>query len=253
MFAAIALQNKRRAKYLSGNRQRETVQMSHRIMEAFPKEAVKRKAPEGGLASAKKDRISTSSRPQAVQPTSERAGGNRTRTMKLVHGDLIELALEGAFDVIVHGCNCQCNMGAGLALHLKKAFPEAYQADCETGKGDRSKLGTISTATVERNGHQITIVNGYTQFHYKREQGQPKTTRLADYDAIRSVMQHVKRQYSSKRIAYPLIGAGLAKGDWTIISQIIDEELEGADHTLVKFAESSLTNRRRFPTTINRR
>jgi len=35
------------------------------------------------------------------------------------------------------------------------------------------------------------------------------------------------------RIGYPLIGAGLAGGDWTIISAIIDEELKGEDHALV--------------------
>ena len=31
--------------------------------------------------------------------------------MKEVFGDLIELALVGKFDVIVHGCNCFSTMG----------------------------------------------------------------------------------------------------------------------------------------------
>ena len=39
--------------------------------------------------------------------------------------------------------------------------------------------------------------------------------------------------YAGKRIAYPKIGAGLAKGDWAVIEAIISEELEGEDHTLV--------------------
>jgi len=30
-----------------------------------------------------------------------------------------------------------------------------------------------------------------------------------------------------------MIGAGLAGGDWTVISKIINKELEGEDHTLV--------------------
>jgi len=184
----------------------------------------KRKAAGEGFVPKKKGSISSGSE-------------SRTTTMKIVQGDLLELALEGAFDVIVQGCNCQCTMGAGLALHLKKVFPEAYEADCNTGKGDRNKLGTISTASVKRGDHTITVVNGYTQFHFKRKKGEPKTTRLANYDAIRSVMQHVKRQYSNKRIAYPLIGAGLARGDWLVISQIIEEELEGTDHTLVEYLQ----------------
>lgn len=148
--------------------------------------------------------------------------------MKTVQGDLLQLALQAHFDVIVHGCNCQCTMGAGIAKTIKAEFPEAYEADCKTAKGDRNKLGTVSSVTVERNGSEITIVNGYTQFHW-RGRGV-----LVDYDAIRSVMREVKSQFAGKRIGYPKIGAGLAKGDWNVIAEIIDEELSGEDHTLVE-------------------
>ena len=65
-------------------------------------------------------------------------------------------------------------------------------------------------ATPERNGRVITIVNGYTQFHWRR----PSTK--ADTEAIRSVMRQVK-PFAGRSIAYPRIGAGLAKGDWGII------------------------------------
>ncbi|MGN6548075.1 MAG: macro domain-containing protein [Aureliella sp.] len=150
--------------------------------------------------------------------------------MKIVRGDLLKLALDGQFDVIIHGCNCQCEMGAGVAKAIRATFPEAYEADRQTAKGDRSKLGTISSTTVKRNGHDITIVNGYTQFHWRG------SGVLVDYDAIRLVMAAVKSQFGGKRIGYPKIGAGLAKGDWATISQIIDEELAGEDHTLVEHA-----------------
>ncbi|WP_442511841.1 macro domain-containing protein [Novipirellula sp. SH528] len=150
--------------------------------------------------------------------------------MKTIHGDLLTLALDGTFDVIIHGCNCQCAMGAGIAKAIKSVFPEAYDADCLTDKADRNKLGTISFATVERDDHQITVVNAYTQFHCRG------SAVRADYDAIRSVMTTVKSQFTGKRIGYPRIGAGLAKGDWGLISQIINEELAGEDHTLVEYA-----------------
>ena len=39
--------------------------------------------------------------------------------MKIIKGDLIKLALQGEFDVIVHGCNCFCTMGAGIAKSIK--------------------------------------------------------------------------------------------------------------------------------------
>lgn len=58
---------------------------------------------------------------------------------------------------------------------------------------------------------------------------------LADYDAIRLAMRRIKTQFSGRRIAYPKIGAGLARGDWARIARIIDEELAGETHTLVLY------------------
>ena len=149
--------------------------------------------------------------------------------MNKIKGDLIKLAIEGQFDLIVHGCNCFCTMGAGIAKTIKEKFPEAYQADLETEKGDKSKLGAISWAeTVTKNG-KLIIVNGYTQYNWKGR------GLKADYNAIREVFKGVKKSFSGLRIGYPAIGAGLAGGDWEIISEIIGEELKGEDHTFVEY------------------
>ena len=120
-------------------------------------------------------------------------------------------------------------MGRGIALSIRKQYPEAYRADCETEKGDRSKLGTISYAEVTRDNTVFVIVNAYTQFHW-RGKGV-----LVDYDAVRKAMKEVKQQFHGKRLAYCKIGAGLAGGDWEIISAIINGELDGEDHTYVEF------------------
>lgn len=149
--------------------------------------------------------------------------------MKTIHGDLIQLALEGEFDVMVHGCNCFCTMGAGLAKTIKQKFPKAYQADLATDKGAKSKLGTISSAAVRTPKGTLIVVNGYTQFHWKGK------GRKADYDAIRAVFKAIKTSFPSLRIGYPAIGAGLAGGDWDTIAAIIEEELEGEDHTFVVY------------------
>lgn len=153
--------------------------------------------------------------------------------MKTFQGDLLEFARSGRFDVIVHGCNCQCAMGKGIALSIKNQFPEAYEADLRTAQGDRAKLGSISVASVERPPARLVVVNAYTQFHYHGEGV------LADYDAIRSAFALVKRQFGGKRIGYPKIGAGLAKGDWATIAEIIEQELAGEDHALVEFVATS--------------
>jgi O-acetyl-ADP-ribose deacetylase (regulator of RNase III) len=149
--------------------------------------------------------------------------------MNTLHGDLLHLALDGRFDVIVHGCNCQCAMGKGIALSIKQQFPEAYAADLRTPKGERSKLGTISIAEVERPPARFTVVNAYTQFHWRGD------GTLADYDAIRAAFREIKRRFPGRRIGYPKIGAGLARGDWPTIGAIIEEGLAGEDHAVVEF------------------
>ncbi len=152
--------------------------------------------------------------------------------MKTIKGDLLQLALTGQFDVIIHGCNCFCTMGAGIAKAIRSEFPEAFKADTTTEEGDRKKLGGYSHATVNRGDHTITIINGYSQFNYTGKGV------LIDYDAIRTIFSTLKKEYPDKRLAYPKIGAGLAGGDWPTISAIIDQELRGADHTLVIFEPS---------------
>ncbi|MCP4394352.1 MAG: phosphatase [Alphaproteobacteria bacterium] len=154
--------------------------------------------------------------------------------MKVIQGDLIQMALRGQFDAVVHGCNIFNTMGAGIALSIKKAFPDATNLDALTKKGDKSKLGNI---TVSNADPRCIIINAYTQCHYG-------SGKQVDYDAVKGCFKLVKhfsniflndRGYLPK-IGYPLIGCGLAGGDWKVVSKIIDNELIGCDHTLVKYS-----------------
>jgi len=153
--------------------------------------------------------------------------------MRRVEGDLIALAKSGQFDVLVHGANCFHVMGAGIARIIATEFPEAAQADMETPKGDRAKLGTISHATVDCDGHSLTIVNAYTQFDHSGH-GQK-----VDYDALQSAFEAVARAFPEARIGYPRTGAGLAGGDWDKIAPRIDSALEGHDHALVVLPDAA--------------
>lgn len=147
--------------------------------------------------------------------------------MNKIKGNLIELAKEGDFDVIVHGCNCFCKMGAGIALQIKNNFPEAHLVDYKTKEGDRTKLGTITYA---KHG-DLHIVNAYTQYYYGR------IKRNVNYKALREAFKRIKAKFSGMSIAYPAIGAGLAGGDWNVIYEIICEELLGENHTFVEYKE----------------
>ncbi len=147
--------------------------------------------------------------------------------MKVIEGDLIALAKDGHFDVIVHGCNCFNTMGAGIAKVIANEFPAALYADRQTIKGDRSKLGTLTTAEIPSTETPLIVVNAYTQFNY-RGSG-PKV----DYTAIEQCFRTIAQLFPDSKIGYPMIGAGLAGGDWGVISSIIEAVLDGTDHTLV--------------------
>jgi len=132
-----------------------------------------------------------------------------------VQGDIFK----GTEDVIVHGCNCLCNFGAGIALQVLRLYPQAYDADKATERGNANKLGTFTSWTGQHCydlARTVTIVNAYTQF-YPSVKLKP-----FDYQAFFSVIMKISKIFADKTIAMPKIGAGLAGGDWNRITAMID-------------------------------
>jgi O-acetyl-ADP-ribose deacetylase (regulator of RNase III) len=161
--------------------------------------------------------------------------------MKTVKGDLIKLAEQGEFDIIIHGCNCFHCMGGGIAKQLADKYPQVKEADRQTEFGDRKKLGSYTSAIVEVDGRYFTVVNLYTQ--YKWSSGSD----VFEYDAFQKFLDNQVEflgYYSPsslrrKSIGFPMIGAGLAGGDWSRISKMIEdfsEEVKDfADVTVVEY------------------
>ena len=149
--------------------------------------------------------------------------------MNITTGNLLDLADEGVFDVIVHGCNTKGVMGAGIAKQIAQRYPQALVAD----RGSLylpDRLGGITVAEAQnRYGATFVIVNAYTQDDFRRSHGNVN----ADYEAIAKAFTTIAENFSDATIGYPKIGAGLAGGNWEIISSIIDKKLDGMDHTLV--------------------
>ena len=190
---------------------------------------------------------------------------------KEVVGDLIRLAKEGEFDVIAHGCNCFCTMGAGIAPQMALAFgcnnfPMERIYDTEIGldglthpietnnKGNINKLGNIDYKTIhfsKDKGHiigaytlpkpdnifDIIVVNAYTQYKYGRNH-KDGVSNPVDYEAITLCMRKMNQVFKGKHIGLPLIGCGLAGGDWNRIQKIIQEELKDCDVTIVIFEKN---------------
>ena len=134
--------------------------------------------------------------------------------MKYLKGNLLDLFEQKVLDIIIHGCNCFHTMGAGIAKQIKLKYKKAYEADLNTIKGDKNKLGSYSF--VQLNDKQF-IINAYTQYNFYG-------TIPLDYDALRKVFKMIDKTFKNKIIGIPKIGAGLAKGNWEIIEKIIDEE-----------------------------
>ena len=151
-----------------------------------------------------------------------------------IEGNLITLALEGEFDVITHGCNCLCNMGAGIAPQMVKAFGvDQYNLESFTHRGDINKLGQVEWL-IERKGPIPFVVNSYTQFSYGKNHSDGVSKPL-DYDALTLCMRKINHRFKGKRIGLPQIGCGLAGGDWNVVKKIIQTELKDCDITVVIF------------------
>lgn len=119
----------------------------------------------------------------------EKITGLAPLTIKETNGDVIEMAREGQFDVVVQGCNCFNTMGSGLAAQVRVKCPNAYKADLASQSGDKNKLGTYTLGMEKEN---YVMINGYTQYGFGRmstnPDGGPVMEAPADYDAIRSVL-----------------------------------------------------------------
>ena len=138
--------------------------------------------------------------------------------MLITTGNVIHMAEAGAFDVLVHGCNCMNVMGAGVARQIKEVFPAAFIADKAASTRDRSMLGSYSTAAVPVgifDARALVIVNAYTQFAPGGGED------VFQYAAFASILEQLGNQFPGKVIGMPAIGCGLAGGDKERILRII--------------------------------
>lgn len=168
-----------------------------------------------------------------------------------IQGNLITLAKQGKFDVIVHGCNCLCIQGTGLAPQMVEAFEtDQFNLEHHSFRGDINKLGQIDyelyviDEDMPKGVKQINspwiqgysdehkylfVVNAYTQYSIK-----PTYSPIPfDYEAFTLCMRKINHAFKGQHVGLPQIGAGLAKGDWNIIKNIIQTELKDCNITVV--------------------
>lgn len=128
--------------------------------------------------------------------------------MQIVGGDI--LAIDKG--IIVHQVNCKKAMGAGLALQIRKKYPQHFADFLST----EPKLGNIVTTRINDN---LYIVGVYGQDGYGR------TGRYTNYSALHAGLVKANMLANQKQlpIFVPFgIGCGLAGGDWDRVADIIN-------------------------------
>jgi O-acetyl-ADP-ribose deacetylase (regulator of RNase III) len=156
---------------------------------------------------------------------------NMKSNIKIVTGDLITLFKKGEFDAIAHGCNCfntlSTGLSGGIGYTIGKHFTQACLADEETNYGDPRKLGTMSVGFHRTTKNKIgLILNCYTQYNPGPD---------LSYSALRIALFKINKKYKGAHIGMPLIGCGIAGGEWDIVLSIIEDVMTDVRVTIVKW------------------
>lgn len=127
--------------------------------------------------------------------------------------------------IVVHGCNAQGVMGSGFAKELRSRYPDAYTEYRNTFLNKGLALGDVVCYIPTVN---LVIANAITQVNYGYD-----GKKYVSYDAIDTAFTEIEDMAStlvqyqhSVEVHFPLLGAGLAGGNWDVISQIIDTRLK---------------------------
>jgi O-acetyl-ADP-ribose deacetylase (regulator of RNase III) len=121
-------------------------------------------------------------------------------------------------------------MNSGIAKEIRARWPQAFsvyrkefERSIDSGL-EAIPLGTITYVKVDDDKY---IVNAITQQDYGREPGYVYVDYSAMALAFESLMKsdlHAEAQRLG--VNFPLIGCGLANGNWSVVSNIIDTVLE---------------------------
>lgn len=138
-------------------------------------------------------------------------------------GCLIKGFKKGEVQAIAHQANCFNTMGSGVAKAIRAQWPEVYEADCATVKGDRNKLGTLSWCPVITDGRRKDghgpVFNLYGQYNYGYDGNQ-----YTDLEALESAMSQMAlfcKGMGITTIGMPKLGCGLAGANWEDVEEII--------------------------------
>lgn len=146
-------------------------------------------------------------------------------SIPVIRGDI----LQSDADIIVQQVNCQGVMGAGLAKQIASQYPgvlSPYKKMCNM-RDTQNLLGKVLICPTRAG---VRIANIFGQDRYGRDGC------YTDYAALENGLVAVVRYASRKNLSVAIphgIGCGLAGGDWTIVSEIINRVFENCPNVMM--------------------
>lgn len=142
-------------------------------------------------------------------------------------GCVVDAFATGKYFAMLHQANCFNTMNSGVAKAIRERYPEAYEADCQTIKGDRAKLGTYSLAEVTVRGRALHVIaNLYGQYDYGKDG--KKYTQVDKLEQALNKFGHwaVPPSFTIAVCIPKKMGCGLGGADWdTEVVPAIERQL----------------------------
>lgn len=156
--------------------------------------------------------------------------------IETLQGNLLDVSR----GILVHGCNCHGVMGSGIARGIREKWPSVYEAYHRYHELVGLRLGDVVTighdsrrneASVSRHLHALSpelpadviVVNAMTQHDFGRDASRV----YVDYDALEAAFSRVAvlARDTGLPVHFPMIGCGLANGQWAEVSARIERAL----------------------------
>lgn len=136
--------------------------------------------------------------------------------IRYTHGDILKCDA----DALVNTVNCVGVMGRGIALQLKKAFADNFEAYASACKRGDVVLGRMFVFPTGRLVGPRFIVNFPTKGHWRSK------SRIEDIETGLVALVEVIRVHEIRSIAIPPLGSGLGGLHWPDVRERIEAALD---------------------------
>ncbi len=127
-------------------------------------------------------------------------------------------------DFLCHQVNCLGVMGSGIALQVKKLYPNVYQEYKQYCNNYNNSINLLGKTLIVAINENQSIVNLFGQKNFGIEK------RQTSYDALVNSLEILKNFTENKTVAFP-VNMSCTRGgaNWNIVKTIIIETLNNCN------------------------